>query len=244
MAKAGSVRLAGRFKPGTDVRLVKVRDERVLRAEGGEEVGSKKVDSDGTVEWTSGVEAGARYFACGYVDGTYLEVRLRGREKDEADAVNEQPPIGPDRVKLSDGSWLDEPPEQHQKAPKFDVAVGQHQVPKDAVQRSDTPRGVAAPVDPDEQAPYGRQEDVGEKVPQMSSTETGRAAEIVKTKAVKLGSGAPVSPGAPNDRDVTSGHDAMGQPVYPDVAVNVGIKSAKKGHEGSSLDSARTAKKK
>lgn len=306
MAKQGSVRLSGRFKPGTQVRLVKVRDETVLRSEGGQEVGTAKVDKDGTVEFSKGVEDGARYFATGYVDGTYLEVRLRGRS-DSDDNVNAQAPVGPDRVKLSDGTFVDEPPEQHQKTPGREVgpAPGQHQVPKGVVQRSDTPRGTAHPVDPGEQAPYRRQEDVPDGVVQASSTETGRATEIVKSfqrqedtppgllqrsdtphgvatpipagdavqaqlvkesaaaketrgepgraaaeplgtaprvKGAGTASGSPVSPGAPNDRDVTSGHDAMGQPIYADVAASVGLEPAKKVLGDRSVDDAKDAK--
>jgi hypothetical protein len=184
MAKAGSARLSGRFKPGTEVTLIKARDgERSLRSQGGEQVGTAKVDKDGTVEWTTGVHAGERYFATGYVDGTYLEVRLTGREKGDESSVVTQPPIGPDRVRLSDGSFLDEPPEQHQDTPKHEVGphLGQHQVPKGVIQRSDTPRGSAHPVDPAEQTPVRRQEDVGDTVVQMSATETGQATEIVQS---------------------------------------------------------------
>lgn len=148
MAKQGAVRLAGRFKPGTRVRLVKVRDERVMRAEGGEEIAVERVGDDGVIEFSKGVEPGARYLACGYVDGVYLEVRLRGRDSAD-DAVNAQPPVGRDRVKLSDGSFLDSPPEQHQETglPEGAVHRGQHQVPEGVVQRSDTPRGQAYPVE-------------------------------------------------------------------------------------------------
>ena len=148
MAKQGAVRLAGRFKPGTRVRLVKVRDERVMRSEGGREVATGTVGDDGVIEFGEGVEVGARYFACGYVDGTYLEVRLRGRDRDD-DAVNAQAPVGIDRVRLSDGSFLDSPPEQHQETglPEGAVHRGQHQVPEGVVQRADSPRGQAYPIE-------------------------------------------------------------------------------------------------
>src|SRR5438477_636017 len=43
-SSGGHVVLNGRFKAGTDVRLVQVRDESVLRAEGGEEVATAPVD--------------------------------------------------------------------------------------------------------------------------------------------------------------------------------------------------------
>lgn len=294
MAKQGAVRLSGRFSPGTQVRLIKVRHEGVLRAEGGEEIDSKRVSKDGTVEFTTGVEPGARYFITGYTDGGYLEVRARGRERGDESSVLEQPPVGPDRVRLSDGSFLDEPPEQHQDVPSYEVGphLGQHQVPKGVVQRTDTPRGSAHPVDPEEQAPYRRQEDVPDDVVQMQDLDTGAATEIVQSvqrqeetpagllqrtdtpfgqaypipggnavkaqllkesAAAKESRGEPgraaseplgeqakvtgagrvsdtpnVAPGAPNKRDVLSGHDAMGQPVYEDVARNVGVSPADK----------------
>lgn len=296
MAKQGSVKLSGRFPPGTEVRLVKVRDERALRSEGGEEVGTAKVDEDGVVEFTSGVEVGARYFICGYEDVGYREVRARGREKGDVAEIIEQPPIGFDRVRLSDGTFLDEPPKQHQTTPEREVgpAPGQHQVAKGVVQRTDTPRGTAHPVDPAEQTPYRRQEDVPDGTVQMTDTDTGRATEIVQSvqrqeevaagtlqrsdtphgvaypippgdavqtqldresAAAKESRGEPgraateplggvaklsgakkagtgpagrAVPGAVNPRDVTSGHDAMGQPVYADVAAVEGLAPAEK----------------
>ena len=299
MATRGSVRLSGRFRPGTQVRLVKVRDESVLRAEGGEEVGTATVDKDGVVEFSSGVEAGARYFACGYTDGSYLEVRLRGRDNAD-DSVNEQAPVGNDRVRLSDGSFLDEPPAQHQGVPPFEVGphLGQHQVPKGVVQRTDTPRGSAHPVDPSEQAPYRRVEDVPDGTVQAQDLETGRATEIVQSvqrqedakgilqrtdtphgQAFPIPSGGALqaqldkesaagkeSRGEPGrvasepltapkkvrgageasggtqvlEGEVTSGHDAMGQPLYPDAAAVAGVTPASKPAEarGSKLETA------
>lgn len=287
------VALNGRFRPGTQVRLVKVRDERALRSEGGETVGTAKVDSDGLVKFTSGVEVGARYFIVGQVDGQPLEVRARGRAADDPAEVLEQAPVSTDRVRLSDGSWLDETPERV-KAPSMEVgpAPSQQQVPAGTVQRSDTPRGTAHPLDPAEPAPYPRQEDVPDGTVQMSDTETGRAAPIIESvqrqedvpsgvvqrsdtptgvatpipvgnavaaqqdresSLAKAARGEPVraaaeplkvptggkarrssaapvnvTPGAPNDRDVLTGHDAQGQPADPDVARALGIEPASK----------------
>lgn len=179
MATRARVALNGRFKPGTQVRLVRVRDERALRAEGGENVGSKAVDEDGHVEFTAGVQEGARYFIVGLVDGHPLEVRARGRAAGDEAELLEQPPVGNDRQRLADGSFLDEVPDRR-PTPTAEVgpAPGQDQVPKGTVQRSDTPRGTAHPVDVAAAEPVRRQEDVNGPV-QMSDTETGEATEIV-----------------------------------------------------------------
>lgn len=73
------------------MRLVAVRDERVLRPGAGDrEVDHKIVDADGRVEFSSGVELGGRYFVCGIQQGQPLEVRATGRV--EADPVNDIPP--------------------------------------------------------------------------------------------------------------------------------------------------------
>jgi hypothetical protein len=178
MAK-GKVRLAGRFPKGTPVNLVRVSDESVLRSEGGEIVTSKEVGDDGVVEFPA--EVGARYFVVGYVNGTPLEVRARGNESDAPAITLTQPPIGPDRVRLSDGSWADEEP---QRIAKDDLPLeaapelSQQMVPRGTRQRSDTVRGTAHPVDTDEPAPYEAQENVDDNVKQMSDTETGAAARI------------------------------------------------------------------
>jgi hypothetical protein len=162
-------RLAGRFPPGTDVRLVEVASAAALRAEGGREVDSQTVGDDGVVTFSKGVEVGRRYFVVGLVGGSPLEVRIRGNVGE--DAVNGQAPISPDRVRLSDGSWSDEPPKR-EKAPQVPPGprLGQHQVPKGTPQRSDTPRGTAHPVDPSDQEPLRRQEDVPQGTRQMSDT--------------------------------------------------------------------------
>jgi hypothetical protein len=60
-------RLAGRFPPGTDVRLVEVSSAAALRAEGGREVDSQTVGDDGVVTFSKGVEVGRRYFVVGLV---------------------------------------------------------------------------------------------------------------------------------------------------------------------------------
>jgi hypothetical protein len=181
MAKRARAVLNGRFSPGTRVKLIEVRDESVMRPGAGDKVvDTQEVDKDGRLEFTRGVKADARYFAVGNVDGFPREVRLRGRTDDD-DAINAVAPVQPDRVRLSDGSFLDEPPEQHQK-PEAELEaaphLGQHQVPKGQPQRSDTPRGSAHPHDPEEPVPYERQEDVKDSEVQASNTATGRAARV------------------------------------------------------------------
>jgi hypothetical protein len=174
----GQITLRGRFPDGAHVRLVEVRDETVLRSEGGKLVATGKV-RDGEVKFKDGVKAGARYFAVGYVNGQPLEVRVRGNTVSD-DTALAQPPVGPDRVRLSDGSWLDEAPDR-EKAPRAEVgpAPAQRQVPKGTPQRSETPRGTAHPVVDGEPAPYAAQGDVSKGAPQMSDTELGRAAPII-----------------------------------------------------------------
>lgn len=180
----GQVSLHGRFRPGSVVRLVRVRDERVLRAEGGEEVDRKKVDDAGRVQFTSGVTVGARYFVVGKIDGRHVEVRARGNESGAPNTVLTDAGVVPDRVRLSDGSWADEAPER-EDPPGREVgpSPAQRQVPEGVVQRSQTPRGSAHPVEVGERAPYPGQEDVPKGTVQMSQTETGRATPIVDAPA-------------------------------------------------------------
>lgn len=182
MAAQGQVTLAGRFPAGTPVRLIKVRDESVLRPEGGKLVATSKVKDDGTVRFKDGVEVGGRYFVVGYVDGVPREVRARGNRAAD-DTGLAQPPQGPVRTRLADGSWSDEAPDR-EKAPGAHVgpAVGQAQVPAGTAQRSETPRGYGHPVDT-EPSPYPRQEDVAKGTPQASDTETGMAVPIVEGPA-------------------------------------------------------------
>jgi len=176
MAK-GKTTLRGRFSPGTIVSLYEVEDASVLRAEG-EPDQTATVDEKGEVQFS--LEDGHRYIAQAYDRGQPRSVRLTGRTGDE-DLALAQAPIGPDRVRMADGSWSDEAPEKVKKGDlPMEAAphLGQHQVGDDVPQRSSTPRGTAHPLDPEEPAPYEAQENV-EDVPQMSDTETGRAARIV-----------------------------------------------------------------
>jgi hypothetical protein len=177
MASKAQVTLNGRFSPGTAVELVEVADESVLTGAGGKVVDRKKVDRDGRVQFQTGVTAGGRYFIRGLQDGMPLEVRARGNADADAD-VGFQRPVQPDRVRLSDGSWADEAPEDQNAgfggvgpAPSVQQARGQRL-------RSDTPRGYAHPVEEQERAPYPGQDDVKKGTPQRSDTPQGQATPI------------------------------------------------------------------
>lgn len=199
--KAGQVTLNGRFPEGAHVALVKVKDESVLRSEGGKLVATGKV-KDGSVVFKDGVEVGARYIATGYIDGQPREVRVRGNAAGEESAVLAQAPQGTARVRLADGSWADEAPDR-ESVPGAEVgpAPGQHQVRRGTPQRSETPRGYAHPVDTDEPTPYPRQEDVKKGTPQMSETETGRAAPVIAGAARQED----VAKGTPQRSDTETG---------------------------------------
>jgi hypothetical protein len=198
---SGQARLAGRFPPGSVVRLVKVASEAALRSEGGEPVDEQTVGDDGVVTFSRGVDVGGRYFAVGLVAGTPLEVRLRGNVGE--DAVNGQAPVSPDRTRLSDGSWSDEAPKRV-KAPAVPPGprLSQQQVPEGTPQRSDTPRGTAHPVDPKDQEPLRRQEDVKEGTPQMSDT---RPREVDGVQVARGGEAAEILVGPQRQEDVPKG---------------------------------------
>lgn len=148
----GHITLRGRFSPGVRVRLVKVAGAHVLRpGETDEVVDTATVDEDGCVSFSKGVEVNERYFVSGIQQGEPLNVRARGRAEDDLGPL-EVDGIRPERLKLADGSFVDSPPEQHQKpeVPEGATWLGQHQVPKGVIQRSDTPRGSAAPISAEE----------------------------------------------------------------------------------------------
>lgn len=169
--------LRGRFSPGSVVNLYEVADASVLRAEG-EPDQTETVNDKGEVSFS--LKDGHRYIAQAYDRGEPRSVRLTGRSGDE-DVALEQAPIGPDRVRMSDGSWSDEAPEKVKKGDlPLEAAphLSQTQIGDDVPQRSATPRGTAHPVDPEEPTPYEAQENVDEDVKQASDTETGRATRI------------------------------------------------------------------
>jgi hypothetical protein len=169
----GQVTLRGRFSKGSVVTLTRVAGAHVLRPEGGEDIETKTVgEKDGVseVSFTSGVEVGARYFIHGLEDGSPIQLRATGKASDDDTGLT-QPPIVADRLRLADGTWADEAPTKESPPGAFvGPGPGQHQVPDGQQQRSDTLRGSAHPVDPDEKTPKRRQEDVEEGTPQMSDT--------------------------------------------------------------------------
>lgn len=304
--------LRGRFSPGTVVSLHEVEDASVLRVDASSEPDqTAEVNDQGEVSFN--LKDGRKYIAAAYDRGFPREVRLTGRSGDEMAAL-EQPAITPDRVRMSDGSWADEEPEKVKKddMPALEAApnLSQRQVPKGTPQRSDTPRGTAHPVDPDEPAPYESQENVDENVKQMSDTELGAAARIAvgpqrqedvpagvwQRSHTPTGVATPIPGGGPvaaqeakesslakemrgepgraaaeplrtaagggggqvqnQSADLThpyhrigdtttepnrTGLDAMGQPVYPDVAKQIGIVAPKKADAATKSD-ARDAK--
>jgi hypothetical protein len=175
-SRSGQVTLRGRFSVGSVVTLTKVAGEGTLRAEGGEDVETKTVTEEdgaprvGFVRFSKNVEPGARYIIHGINDGVPLQIRARGRERDDPSEVLEQPPIQPDRTRLSDGSWSDEAPTKESAPDVLAAQADLRHVPAGTQLRSDTPRGSAHPVDPARPEPVRRQEDVAEGTPQMSDT--------------------------------------------------------------------------
>lgn len=102
------VTLRGRFQPGARVKLWQVKDESVLRAEGGELIDEKVVDEDGCVQFSKGVKVGGRYLIVGQREGEPLEVRVRGNAPDDDNSLLTHAPVRPERQKLADGRWADE----------------------------------------------------------------------------------------------------------------------------------------
>lgn len=103
--KAGQVTLRGRFTPGSRVRLVKVAGPEVLTPSASDEVvESKTVGEDGCVRFSKGVEVDGRYFISGYVNGTPLNVRVRGNTAEYEDSLPVQDPVQPDPVRHRDGT--------------------------------------------------------------------------------------------------------------------------------------------
>jgi hypothetical protein len=189
MAKKGAARLHGRFSPGTEVRAVHVEGAHVSRpGPQHETVETATVGKDGWVEFT-GLEEGERYFAVGYVHGQPVEARLTARAADGEDASHAEM-YGDNgllqRQRLADGSFVDEPPEQHQdqEVPEGATWVGQHQVSKGTLQRSDTPRGAAAVISAEERERATRQWRKQEPVDQVieptpdPEDEPARTAEV------------------------------------------------------------------
>lgn len=154
MATKGAARLHGAFQPGSLVRAVHVDGAHVTRPGAADEtVETATVGADGWVEF-SDLVAGDRYFAVGYIHGQPVERRLTARaagsnDASHAEMYGDNGLVQPQR--LSDGTLVSEPPEQHQEQALDGMTHrGQHQVPEGVVQRSDTPRGTAAVIPADE----------------------------------------------------------------------------------------------
>jgi hypothetical protein len=246
--KAGQATIRGRFAPGSVVTLTKVAGEHVLRPEGGEDVGTGEVkrNSDGVAEVKfSGLEVGARYIAHGISEGAPVQVRVRGRKANDPSEVLEQPPIGPDRVRLTDGSWADEKPTKESAPGAFvGPGPGQHQVGDDVPQRSSTLRGSAHPVEPGEPAPFRDQTDVPDGVQQMSDTKPrevdgetvgggGQASEIVQSLQRQEDSA-----GVPQRSDTVTG---QAQPIPKGDAVNAQQRRESSAAKESRGDTGRAA---
>lgn len=157
MAKDGAVTLRGGFRPGTRVRLIEVDGPGVLRPpDGAKSVDEQEVDENGCVEFT-GLEVGGRYFATAIDRDGYRAVRLTARAKDDPNTILDSGGVQPERQKLTDGTWLDEPPEREKPALEGATWLAQHQVPEGTILRSDTPRGAAHPISREELERIGRE---------------------------------------------------------------------------------------
>lgn len=95
----------GRFEPGAVVALVRVPDERAMRAAAGQTIDRKRVDPSGTVKFRKGVELEARYFVTGISYGVPTEVRAIGSAPDESPTATDL--VQPDRRKNAGGEWID-----------------------------------------------------------------------------------------------------------------------------------------
>lgn len=231
-SRAGRVRIRGRFPDGSNVTITKVKDESVLRPPAGAKDSSTATVKDGEVSFTA--EIGARYLVTGYRDGFPIQVRAVGRKPGEESTQLTGDLVTNDRVRLANGAWADEAPERD--VPKVEVHPGpaQHQVPEGTVQRSDTPLGIATPVDPDETLPYphqGEKEYTSGKTLQRSDTELGMATPhtdgpgkqedspkgLLQRSDTPLGIQTPI-PGAPpvkakEEQDASDTKAAKGEPV-------------------------------
>jgi hypothetical protein len=177
MASKAQVVLRGRFPKGTVVALVKVEHEGILRSEGGELVDTKKVDDEGVVTFASKVEEGSRYFIRGYVRGELVEVRATGRSESDQSSVLSQAPVQPDRLRYTDGTFEDDVPEK--------------------VAKKDLPKFEAAP--------NLSQRQVGDDVPQRSSTLRGSAHPVDPDEPTPYLSQSDVPEGTPQMSDTPDG---------------------------------------
>jgi hypothetical protein len=148
-SSGGGLILRGRFPAGARVRLTKSAGPHQLRVgPTDEEIDVQTVDEDGNLEFT-GTEPGERYFASGIIGGQPREVRLTGAADPDNSLLAGYEPIRTDRVKLADGTWADEP-------------IDRKEYDEQTV----------------EGATWLAQDQVGDDVPQRSSTIRGSATPI------------------------------------------------------------------
>lgn len=119
----GVVVVAGRFPSGSVVELWQVADERELRAEAGTRVGMRIVDENGLVGF-DGLEVGARFFACGYINGSPEEVRCTAQPADGSSSVLAQPPVQATSQTFSNGDPVKADVPEAPPGVEVGVAVG------------------------------------------------------------------------------------------------------------------------
>jgi hypothetical protein len=141
----GVVVVAGQFPAGSVVRLVRVADERVLRAEGGEEVDVRIVDAAGNVGFDQGIAVGDRFFAVGYAGGVPLEVRCTGQDADEVGATRLQPPIQPVQGTIGTQSAPQQVPAP---LPPADTSIATGMAPAAAAATTEEPVAAETPEEP------------------------------------------------------------------------------------------------
>lgn len=89
----GAVVVSGQFPAGTVVKCYHVDSEATLRVDADATlVGERMSDDNGDVGFP-GLEQGARYFVCGYVDGQLQEIRCVGQDPEAPNAPLGQPPV-------------------------------------------------------------------------------------------------------------------------------------------------------
>jgi hypothetical protein len=137
------VTLRGRFPRGALVRLYAASPSALRHSEGDELLAAKKVGDDQTVTFTNldGVAVGGRYIAFGYINGTPVDLRLRGRAP--GDESLGQPPVGVEPVKHADGTVAAERGQAMAGSPTDRPAIPPHPDPseKDFQQDSSPPPG-------------------------------------------------------------------------------------------------------
>jgi hypothetical protein len=112
-------------------------------------------------------------------------------------------------------------------------AQRQEDVPAGTWQRSDTPTGVAAPLPKGGPVRAQEEKEASESrakrgTPQQTAAQPLGTSKVTGGKGAKNVSNAPAGLTQPSMGQSRSGHDAMGQPAYEDVARATGVPSAEK----------------